>query len=101
MAFSKTFPRNIKGVTYPQWEEVFLTEKEEQEEEQRSRLESIKLMKECLGDADKIVSELNLKRFQSNLVSIALALFEKRASHTIYYKENRAKEKFDRSFSKN
>ena len=99
MAFSKTFPRTVKGSSYPVWEEIFLTEKEEQEEEQKSRQESLKLMKECLADADKLVTELDLKRYQSNLVSIALALFEKRASHTIYYKENRAKEKFDRLFS--
>lgn len=98
MAFSKTFPRNIKGTSYPVWEEVFLTDKEELEEEQKSRSESIRLMKECLSDADRIMTEMNLKRFQSNLVSIALALFEKRASHTVYHKENRAKEKFDRLF---
>ncbi len=99
MVFSKNFPRNIKGSSYPVWEEIFLTDKEEKEEEQKSRQESIVIMKECLQDAEKLVAELNLKNFQSNLVSIALALFEKRASHTVYYKENRAKEKFDRLFS--
>ncbi len=96
MAFSKTFPRNIKGVSYPSWEEIFLTDKEEQEEEQKSKADGIRIMKECLRDADKIIMDMNLQRFQSNLVNIAIALFEKRASHAVYYKENRAKEKFDK-----
>jgi hypothetical protein len=39
-----------------------------------------------------------LKDFQSDMVSIASALFEKRASHSVYWKESRAKEKFDDKF---
>jgi hypothetical protein len=99
MVFSKTFPRNIRGVSSPSWEEVFLTEKEELDEEQKSKADGIKTMKECLKDADKIIIDMGLQRFQSNVVNIALALFEKRASHTVHYKEGRAKDKFDKLFS--
>lgn len=31
MAFSKTFPRTLKGSTYPIWEEITLDDKEEKE----------------------------------------------------------------------
>ena len=33
-----------------------------------------------------------------NVVRLAVALFEKRASHEIFFKENKAKEKFDEKF---
>jgi len=95
MAFSKSFPKIVKGKNYPIWEEVFLTEEEELVEEKRCRIENIKLMKECIDDAKKILREKNLKPYQSDLINLAIALFEKRASHSIYYKERKAKEKFD------
>jgi hypothetical protein len=99
MGFSKTFPRNVKGSTYPAWEEMFLTDKEEAEVEEKARAENIRLMKECMKDADRIITEAGLKKFQTSMLQVAIALFEKRASHAIYYKENRAKEKFDQLFS--
>ena len=45
MPFSKSFPRQSKTSTYPQWEEVTLTDAEEKLEENKSRTENIKLMK--------------------------------------------------------
>ena len=39
MAFSKNFPRTVKGSSYPQWEEVFITEAEESGEEKKARAE--------------------------------------------------------------
>ncbi len=96
MAFSKTFPKSSDKSVYPKWIEVFLTEAEEKGQEAISRNENIKLMKECIEDAKSIMNEKNLKKFQTNMVDIAIALFEKRASHTIYWKENKAKEKFDK-----
>jgi hypothetical protein len=95
MVFSKNFPRNVEGSNYPRWEEVFLTEEEEKAEEERSRQENISLMKECVEDAKKIMAEKDLKEYQSDLISLAISLFEKRASHVIYWKESKAKEKFD------
>jgi len=97
MAFSKSFPKTIKGSNYPYWEEVFITDEEEKEEEQRCRQENKKLMKECIDDARKIMSESNLKGYQTDLINLSISLFEKRASHSVYWKESKAKEKFDKS----
>ncbi|MFH1399614.1 MAG: hypothetical protein ABIG95_05890 [Candidatus Woesearchaeota archaeon] len=96
MPFSKSFPRTLKGTTYPQWEEVFLTDEEESAEDQKARKENIKLMQECVEDAKTIIKAKGLKPYQTNLVNMAIALFEKRAAHAVYWKENRAKEKFDK-----
>lgn len=95
MTFTKNFPRHIKGSPYTQWEEVKLTEQEELEEDQRSRTENIKLMEECIEDAKIIMKDKGLKDYQTDIVSIATELFEKRASHAVYYKEKRARKKFD------
>lgn len=100
MPFSKSFPRQSKTSTYPQWEEVTLTDAEEKLEENKSRTENIKLMKECIDDAKSLMQEKGLKDYQTDLINIAVALFEKRASHVIYWKESKAKEKFDEMFNK-
>ncbi|MBW2965933.1 hypothetical protein KY342_02400 [Candidatus Woesearchaeota archaeon] len=99
MPFSKSFPRTIKGSNYPRWEEIFISEQEEAEEEQKCRIENIRLIKECIEDAKKIFAEKDLKRFQTDLIRTSIALFEKRASHSVYWKESKAKEKFDKLFS--
>ena len=57
-------------------------------------------MQDCVEDAKKIFFERNLKDFQSDIVSVAIALFEKRASHEIFWKESKAKETFDALFNK-
>jgi len=98
MTFSKSFPRTVKGSTYPRWEEVFLTENEEKEIEKLSKQENLKLMKECIDDAKNIIEEKDMKRFQTDLVRTAISLFEKRASHVVYWKESKCKEKFDKMF---
>ncbi|NQU97870.1 hypothetical protein HQ533_00220 [Candidatus Woesearchaeota archaeon] len=98
MAFSKSFPRTIDKSTYPVWEEIYLSDEEEKAVEKQCKEENIVLMKECIDDAKKIFSEKNLKDFQSDVIKAAIALFEKRASHSVYWKENKAKEKFDKLF---
>ncbi len=95
MSFSKNFPRTIEGSNYPRWEEVFLTELEEKEVEEKSKQENLALMKECIEDARQIMKEKGLKEYQSDLVALAISLFEKRSSHVVYHKESKAKEKFD------
>ena len=95
MAFSKSFPRTIKGTTYPVWEEVFLSEKEEKEIEEMARKENIELMKQCIEEAKKIVKDKGLKTFQNDTINMAIALFEKRASHVVFWKESKCKEKLD------
>ena len=95
MAFSKNFPRQIEGSSYPRWEEIFLTEEEEKEQEKLCREKNLTIMKECVDDAKLIFSEKNLKEYQTDIVNMAISLFEKRSSHEIYWKERKAKEKFD------
>jgi len=100
MPFSKSFPKQSKTSSYPQWEEITLTTEEEKAEEQRCRQENIKLIKECIDDAKALMHDKSLKDYQTDLVNIAIALFEKRASHSVYWKESKAKEKFDEMFNK-
>lgn len=95
MVYSKSFPRTIEGSNYPRWEEVSLTKDQEIKAETDARNENLILMKECIEDAKKIIQDKSLKEYQTDIISIAIALFEKRASHIVYHKETKAKEKFD------
>ncbi|MFH0797979.1 MAG: hypothetical protein V1906_01060, partial [Candidatus Woesearchaeota archaeon] len=52
------------------------------------------LMKECIEDAKIIAPNLDTAK-------IAVALFEKRASHSVYHKERKCKDMFDKINSKN
>ncbi|MBU0471084.1 MAG: hypothetical protein KKF65_00540 [Nanoarchaeota archaeon] len=101
MVFSKSFPRTIDKSTYPIWEEIYLSDDEEQKTQVECRKKNISLMKECVDDAKKIFVEKNLKDFQSDVINIAIVLFEKRASHEVFWKESKAKEKFDKLFGSN
>jgi hypothetical protein len=96
MSYSKSFPRTLSGSTYPQWEEIFLTEEEEREAEESCREENKHLMVQCVDDAKELMQQKGLKDYQSDLIVLAKTLFDKRASHAVYWKERRAKEKFDR-----
>ncbi len=95
MAFIKSFPKTTNKSPYPKWEEVKLDPEEEQEAEFRARMKNIEIMKQCMEDAMRIFNEKSLKRYQTDLISVSIALFEKRASHEIFWKESKAKEKFD------
>ena len=64
----------------------------------KARQENINLMKECIDDTKSIFKNKDLKQYQSDLINIAIALFEKRASHSVYWKEAKCKEKFDEKF---
>ena len=96
--FSKSYPRTTDKSTYPVWEEISLSGEEEKAQESIARSENINKMKECIADAKKIIESNNLKPYQTDMINIAISLFEKRGSHEIYYKENKAKEKFDGRF---
>ena len=100
MPFSKSFPKRSKTSTYPQWEEITLTDDEEKVVEQKSKEENIKLFGECIQDAKSVLIEKSLNESGSDIINVAISLFEKRASHSIYWKENKAKEKFDEMFNK-
>ncbi len=96
MNYSKSFPRRVKGTNLYDWEEIYLTDQEEKEQEKKCREDNIRIMEECIGDAKDIIDKKGLKRFQSDMVSMAIALFRKRASYEIHWKESKAKEKFDK-----
>ena len=97
MPFSKTFPKSMPGTNYPSWEEVYLTVDEEKQVEEECRRENSQIMDQCLGDAKAIAIRHRLNT-EENQVRLAIALFEKQASHEIFWKESRAKEKFDQMF---
>jgi hypothetical protein len=95
MAFSKSFPKTTGKSPYPTWVEVYLTEEEERLIEEKCREDNIKIMEQCIIDAKNIIDNQELKRYQTDLINIAIALFEKISSHNVYLKEAKAKEKFD------
>jgi len=95
MPFSKAFPKRTEKTVYPRWEDVELSDEEEKAVDEKARKENIELMKQSIDDAMKIFEEKNLKRYQTDMIRMAIALFEKRASHSVYHKERRAKEKFN------
>lgn len=97
MAFFKTFPRTIPGSNYPLWEEIVLTEEEEKAVEEVCRRENLRLLDHCLDDA-KVIAIKNGLNTEENQIRLAVVLFEKRASHEVFWKENKAKEKFDSLF---
>ncbi len=100
MAFSKTFPKNIPGSNYPVWQEIFLKEDEEKETEDNCRRENFRILDQCLEEGKALAIKHGLNT-DENRVRIATSLFEKRASHVVFWKENKAKEKFDKSNSTN
>ena len=93
MSFSKKFPRTIKSNTYPEWVEITLSEEEERLEEEKAQKENIRLFRQCIEDAKLITQTEGLK--EEDMISLATTLFEKRASHVVYWKERKCKEKFD------
>lgn len=94
MPFSKTFPKTIPGSPYPVWEEVYLTEQEEKQVEEDCRRENKRLLDESLQEAKGLAIKNGINT-EENTTQLAIALFEKRASHVIFWKEIKAKEKFD------
>ena len=85
---------NYKRIGAKREQKTGLTD-EEKLEEAKCRQENIKLMDECINDAKILMSKQRLKPFQSDLIRLAISLFEKRAGHAVYWKESKAKEKFD------
>ena len=95
MGFSKAFPRRSDKSVYPNWQDVYLSSDEERLVDEAARATNIRLMEECLDDATKIMQSRSMKDFDTSRVRLAIAHFEKRASHPVFWKEEKAKEKFD------
>jgi len=47
---------------------------------EEERKQQIELFKQCIEDAEKIIAERNLKGYQTDIISIATSLFEKRTN---------------------
>lgn len=97
MNFNKSFPRKVEGSNYPVWVDVYLTEEEEKEAEDIARKENFKILAQSIKDAEVMFQKLNLENNQHDLIEVAKSLFEKRASHEVFWKEAKTKEKFDKS----
>lgn len=94
MVFVKSFPKNIKGTSVPIWEEIKLSDEEEKEVERKGVQVHYAMMRECIDDARKMLQEKGYGS-DENVISVAIALFEKRASHTVFMKEQKTREKFE------
>ncbi|MBW2967477.1 hypothetical protein KY362_03245 [Candidatus Woesearchaeota archaeon] len=94
MVFSKSFPRTVDGSNTPVWEEMFLSAQEERQAEQVARQENLFLIRQCIADARNVLKDEKMMDMQSHVLSIGLALFRKRSSHAVFYKEEKCKEKF-------
>lgn len=97
MSFSKTFPKKSLNSTSPIWEEVYLTEEEEKKAEEKCYQENFSLLSQSLDEAKLIAIKHSLNT-DENRIRLAIALFEKKASHAVFWKEKLAKEKFDLIF---
>ncbi len=96
MTHGKRFPRDIEGRSYPKWEEIVLSSEEEKQVEEQARQENKRLFSECLRDAKEVISKEGFAQ-QQDVVRIAQSLFDKRASHVVFWKDTLCKEKFDKS----
>ena len=101
MTFNKSFPHTSKGAVYPKWVEITLSDDEETNQESLARKDNVNKMQECIDDAKSIIESKNLKPYQTDMINIAIALFDKRGSHEVYYKESNAKQKFDQLINEN
>ncbi|MBI2019291.1 hypothetical protein HYS95_01310 [Candidatus Daviesbacteria bacterium] len=95
MAFSKAFPRQVSGSSSPVWEEVLLSEEEEKEAEEKCQRENFCLLDASLQEAKALAIKHGINS-GANVTRMAIALFEKKASHQVFWKEKMAKEKFER-----
>ena len=97
MPFSKTFPKKDPNSSYPVWEEIYLSEEEEKQAEEECHKDNFRLLDNALEEAKIMVIKHGLNT-DENRIKLAVALFEKKASHSVFWKENKAKEKFDKIF---
>lgn len=97
MAFSKRFPKDVATSPYPQWIEVRLSEEEEQAVEQETRKKHAQQLAQCIVDAKQVAKKSDVHADPAEVVALAKSLFDKQASHVVFYKEAKAKEKLDKT----
>lgn len=87
MAFYKAIQQNKYS------KEVKLNDEEEREVELLARAYNVELMRQFLEIAEEIIRDEGLK--EEDRVQIALVLFEKEASHAVYWKERACRMKLE------
>jgi flagellar biosynthesis regulator FlbT len=92
MGFQKSFRQTSDKSAYPKWVEIELTEEEEREAEKQARRQHLRTMLRCIKDAKLLQEKSGL---EGHTVDLAKSLFDKQASHEVFYKERRAKQKMD------
>ena len=95
MGFSKSYAKSSDKSVYPKWVEIKLNFEEEKEAINICREKNLEIMNECINDARIIAKENKLFESQQGIIKIATSLFDKRASHEVFFKEQKTKEKFD------
>lgn len=100
MTYTKRFPLDVEGSPFPKWTEVRLDPEEEAATERKAEREHIELFERCLQEARGIVQRHGLNESSASIVEAAVALFEKRASHTVFYKDSACREKFEERYKK-
>ena len=87
----KPFPRQT---SQPTWEEVKLSNEEEHETEKQARFNHKKIMDVALEDSRELAIKHGVNT-ESAVAQMAIAFFEKRSSHVVYWKERKAHSKFE------
>jgi len=95
MTHRKSFPRSAEGRNVTIWEDIRLSKKEEKEQEKLARQTNAELMQECINDAGLILKRIGMRNYQSDVIRIARELFNKRASHSVFWKDKKCREKMD------
>lgn len=93
MGFKKSFRQTSDKSAYPKWVEVELSDEEEKDAATTARQKNVKIMMQSVEDARLVADEKDLG--DDTVVPVAKSLFDKRASHTVFHKERKAREKFD------
>lgn len=88
--FIRRIPKTVKGSPYPNWVEVKLTEEEAANIMMEAKEQHKTIFKFCIEDAKQILEETNIYKLEDapiiaeNIIQVAVALFDKRASHVVF-----------------
>jgi len=90
MTYSKSF--NIKGV----WKRGVLHNEEEKRIERETKRIHDELLADCIDRATAILDEKFKDYDRKDVINIALALFDKSASHVVFHKDEVIREALER-----
>ena len=84
------------------WKDVSITPEQEEEVKAETRTLHNALMVQCINDAKEVVRKAFPNGEMSHVLhcNVAVALFEKRASHVQFTREKKAKKVFDEMVNK-